>query len=206
LLDIGCGNGEFLRTMVNMGAACELVGIETGEAGCRAAQRIGLDVRCTDLPEAGFPDAHFDLVTMWGVLEHVHDPLATLREVRRVLRPDGQVAIIVPNFACRERRMFGARWYHVAVPWHLFHFDPTTLRRLLTAAGFEGIRIDPIYGGTAREGSALYLRDNPHAPILTKILRRAGWPLWVLSDLTSRGEFIRATASTSGANHPKGAH
>lgn len=148
LLDVGCGEGAFLEAAGRAGFAC--TGTEVSAAAVRIAKGRGLDVREGTLESSAFPDASFDAVTMWHVLEHLPDPFATLREVRRILKPGGRLLLAVPNL---EDRWF-ARIYRLARgrperrfarserEWHLFHFTGAALRRALEAAGLEGIRID----------------------------------------------------------------
>ena len=75
------------------------------------------------------------------MLEHLPEPLATLAEVRRVLRPAGVAVIGVPNAASLQARLFGRYWAAYDAPWHLTHFTPGTLGRLLEQAGFRTVRL-----------------------------------------------------------------
>lgn len=132
MLDVGCGNGRFLRKMAALGWACEGVDFsETAVALCRAA---GLNVRRGDLSSAGFDDASFDLVTARHVIEHVPDPTAFVRQAARVLKPGGRLLIQTPNSAALGRPWFGAYWFANDIPRHLVLFARSNLDRL--AAGF----------------------------------------------------------------------
>jgi SAM-dependent methyltransferase len=136
ILDIGCGDGAFLAAMRRRG--WEAWGVETSQAGAeRARQRPGLIIRAEPLSDCGFPEGHFDVVTLWHSLEHVGDPVAYLAEVRRVLSPAGVALIAVPNADSLEFRLFRGNWFHLDLPRHLYHFSPRTLARLLGRCGLE---------------------------------------------------------------------
>lgn len=137
LLDVGCGTGGFLQAMQRIGG-WELQGVETRAGAARAASdRLGVEVRGGTLKQAEWPAGHFDVVTLWDVLEHVHDPTATLTEVHRILKPGGLVVARVPNGRSWEARLFGAAWAGLDAPRHLYVFDPVTLRDILTVCGFR---------------------------------------------------------------------
>jgi len=134
ILDLGCGRGVLLDALARRGF--EAHGFEISEAAARGADprarvRIG-----STLAEAAWPEAFFDEVIVWHVLEHVRDPFGALAEVRRVLRPGGRLVVAVPNFASLQARRFGAAWFHLDLPRHLWQFPLPALRRLLRQQGF----------------------------------------------------------------------
>lgn len=136
IVDIGSGDGRFLLCMKRAGwevDGCELVERAAGFQ----RDKLGLNVRTGGLIEAGFEAGSFDAATLWSVLEHLHNPLEVLVEVRRVLKPGGLLIIGVPNFDSLERRIFQSRWFSLWLPYHLFHFTPRTLRKMIDAAGLE---------------------------------------------------------------------
>jgi 2-polyprenyl-3-methyl-5-hydroxy-6-metoxy-1,4-benzoquinol methylase len=136
VLDVGCATGLFLDAMRRRGWQAQ--GVELVEyAAAQARERRGLDVRTGDLAQARYPDAQFDAVTMWDVLEHVPDPLSELREIRRILKPGGVVVLRVPDVSSPEARWFGEYWIGLDAPRHLYVFSPTTLAALLARAGLE---------------------------------------------------------------------
>lgn len=135
VLDIGCATGTFLDGMRRRG--WQPYGVElTTHAAAYARERLGLDVRIGTLHDEPFPAQFFDAVTMWDVLEHVPDPLAELREVRRILKPGGVLVFRIPDASSPERRWFGTYWAGFDSPRHLYVFSPTTVSRLLEKAGF----------------------------------------------------------------------
>ena len=136
ILDIGCAAGYFLRTMREMG--WEVSGVEPdADAAARAAGVEGAVVKRRALGPGEFGSGSFDVITLWSVLEHLHDPLGTLRLAADLLKPDGCMFIEVPNFASLERLLFQGKWFGLDLPRHLYHFTPTTLTRLLSKAGFR---------------------------------------------------------------------
>jgi 2-polyprenyl-3-methyl-5-hydroxy-6-metoxy-1,4-benzoquinol methylase len=137
VLDVGCGCGLFLFNMARTG--WRTVGLEPSAVAVTfATERLGLDrVLRGDLTSLDFPEREFDLITMWHVLEHIHDPVGALRRIRPWLRPEARLALCVPNIASLQARLFGRFWFHLDAPRHLVHFSPATLEALLARAGFE---------------------------------------------------------------------
>lgn len=134
VLDIGCGDGFLLKYLQEKG--WETLGVEPGNSTC-AREILGLDVFEGSLDAADFSAGSFDVITLSHVLEHLHDPVATLKQVRCLLRDGGLVHIEVPNFNCLEARWFGDAWIGIAAPLHLYHFTPSTLQATAKKAGFD---------------------------------------------------------------------
>ncbi len=141
LLDLGCGNGHFLKTARRLGWLS--YGVDTDASAAVAAQDCGevIGSQVSDL--GGNYAAFFDVVTLSHVIEHVHDPVETLRHCRRVLKPGGYVWIETPNIESAGYELFGASWRGLEAPRHLVLFNPVSLRICLERAGFEKIRILP---------------------------------------------------------------
>ncbi len=140
VLDVGCGGGSYLLHLRGLGY--EVAGVEpNAEVAAYLRAQYGLDVQPGLLLDVHYPDASFDAVTFWWVLEHAHDPMADLREAHRILKPGGVVVVALQNFASLGRHLFGADWHHVDIPTHLYQFEPRTLRRALEEAGFEPFRV-----------------------------------------------------------------
>jgi len=136
LLDVGCATGNFLDRMRKRGN-WQVWGVEINEEAARYAQeRFGLAIFIGELWEASYPASWFDVVTLWDVLEHLHDPLDTLKEIGRVLKDDGVLILSVPNSDSFDARLFGDCWIGLDPPRHLYTFSTKTLKRLLTEAGF----------------------------------------------------------------------
>lgn len=205
LLDIGCAMGGFLLGMRGQGG-WTVAGVEVNRAVAAAAQQQhGLDIFAGTLEEAAYPDASFDAVTMWDVLEHVHDPGQTLAEIHRILRTDGIVVIRVPNLASWDAALFGATWAGLDAPRHLYIFTPETLSAFLTKAGFQVLEHSCAIGSymtfvlsmrfwlTAR-GASTKTKERISKLLYHPVARLASAPLFYLVSLTRRGPLLVTVA------------
>jgi SAM-dependent methyltransferase len=138
VLDVGTDRGWFLKCFQDAGA--EVFGTQLSESAARVAgRRLGREIFLGELPDARFPEGSMDLVCLYHVLEHVGEPRVYLREISRVLRLDGVLAVEVPNARCLTARWFGHHWLGWDLPNHVHHFSPASLRALLERHGFEVI-------------------------------------------------------------------
>jgi 2-polyprenyl-3-methyl-5-hydroxy-6-metoxy-1,4-benzoquinol methylase len=142
LLDVGCATGFFLDLARAHG--WEVLGTEVSEFSARyARERFGLDVRLGALRQLNLDAQAFDAVTMWDVIEHVVDPLAELREVHRILRPEGLLSIITPDAGSWVARLLGPRWEEFRrVREHIYFFSRHTLAETVRKAGFDVLRVE----------------------------------------------------------------
>jgi SAM-dependent methyltransferase len=141
LLDIGCGNGQFLLEAQAVG--WQAVGIDNDPATAQAARSRGLQIHVGSAEDARLPDASFDAVTMAHVLEHLADPVTHLAECRRLLKESGRLWIATPNLASPGHRRYGRDWRGLEPPRHLVLFTPRALRYAFAAAGLESALQDP---------------------------------------------------------------
>jgi len=161
-LEIGCGEGWMLAALRSEGWS--VVGVERSVASGRfAATENRLPLLVGGL-EAFKPVPTFDLIFMHHVLEHLPDPLTTLRHSAALLRPGGSLLVVVPNLASWQFRFARAGWFHLDVPRHLTHFTPAALRHALNRVGLriENIRFVSI--------------DQDPFGWLVSILNRLGFP------------------------------
>jgi len=136
MVDVGCATGTFLEGMRQRG--WQVQGVELiPEAANYARQRLGLEVFTGTLEAAKFPDASFDLVTMWDVLEHVYDPRQALQEVQRILKPGGWFVFSIPDVDCVEARWFGPYWVGWDIPRHLHLFPYNVIKCMLREHGLQ---------------------------------------------------------------------
>ncbi len=135
LLDIGAGAGHFVAHLRHHG--WDAYGVEPGRQARAAAELLhGLSL---DTPDAipQMPACSFDVVTMWHVLEHVHEPQTYLEHVHRLLTDDGLVVIAVPNPSSYDAQYYGRFWAAWDVPRHLWHFSRRSMETLLDRSGFR---------------------------------------------------------------------
>jgi 2-polyprenyl-3-methyl-5-hydroxy-6-metoxy-1,4-benzoquinol methylase len=137
LLDVGCGDGHFLRTMAAHG--WDSVGYDFSPTARALAASANPRISILDgqLADHDLPDGSFDLITLWQVLEHIPEPLTLLRRLRRLLRPGGLLVVAVPNIDSLQAKIAGDRWWGLDIPRHLTHFGPKSLKRTLTTADFS---------------------------------------------------------------------
>lgn len=149
VLDFGCGAGEFLLRARARGWTP--FGVEISPHAREVARRHGLDVRSTLLGADGFEPGSFDYVRANHSLEHVLNPVETLREMWTVLKPGGTLFIGVPTTTSENARMFGASWWHVTAPLHTFIPSTRGIKHLVEQVGFrvESLRTNGTYAGTA---------------------------------------------------------
>lgn len=138
LLDIGCGAGQFLWRAVQAGYRAS--GIDPDPRAVSFARaELGLDARCVSLDQ--FPtDEPFDVVAMFGVLEHIAEPRAWLHAVRQRLSPGGELLVGLPNVASLNRwisRLGPHDWDMFLEPGHLYHYDIRTLTALAARVGLR---------------------------------------------------------------------
>lgn len=136
LLDVGCGSGEFLAGMAQLG--WEAIGTDFDEQAVVAAKRHRtIQVVCGGLAEQQFPDDCFDAITLSNVIEHVPDPHDTFREFARILKPSGRLVIVTPNANSLGHRAFGRCWRGLEPPRHLVLFTEKSLRSVASRSGLK---------------------------------------------------------------------
>ena len=162
LLDFGCGGGGYLARMAEQG--WRVTGLDAALGAVQRVRDLGLEALAGSLPHPHLRAASFDVVTMWHSLEHVHAPLPILREAFRLLVPGGKLIVAVPNRASWAASAFGPAWFGLDLPRHLTHFDPETLAKMLTAAGFRVDETKLVRHSDWLRSSAKLARQRPDAP------------------------------------------
>ncbi len=155
LLDVGCSTGNFLEIM-NTLSGWELHGIEPNpHASEYARNQLGLNVITGLLDDVEYPEEHFDVITLWHVLEHLNDPSKTLQRLQKLLKPDGLLVITTPNLDSFDARIFGKYWIGYELPRHYYVFSLESLDDILRQAGFKLLETRYIYGSHAAFMSSL---------------------------------------------------
>lgn len=190
LLEIGCGQGNFLRQAAARGF--DVTGVEYSEFACDRA-RAALEGRGRVLHGEISVLAHeaeaYDVCVLCDVIEHVRSPAAFLREIRRLLRPGGVLLVVTPSLASWSARVLGSRWMEFKEE-HLIYYAPDTIRRQLTQAGFGGIALRRGVKKLSLDYVAAHFKKYPVAGI-TPFMRGlhaitpAGWSRHLFSIVAS---------------------
>jgi SAM-dependent methyltransferase len=141
MLDVGCGNGGFLVRM--RAAGWSVAGIEPDSDARRHALGAGLDVRPGPSIGDAFPGETFDAITLNHVLEHLHDPLAVLKDCVAAVVPGGSIWVAVPSGTAAGLERFGVYWYPLDPPRHIVLFTAGALQALFGEAGLVDISMPP---------------------------------------------------------------
>lgn len=140
LLDVGCGNGDFLISAREAG--WQVSGVEPDPKAAAMAQQRGLNVILGTTDKLTEKSGSFAAITLSHVIEHVHDPKFLLQVIYRLLEIDGVVYIDTPNIESCGARIFGANWRGMETPRHLALFNTSSLTKLLKATGFGCVKIE----------------------------------------------------------------
>lgn len=136
-VDVGAGAGEYLKTV----KAERKIGVEVSSSGRKIMAKMGLEtMKETDFLKARGLRA--DIISFWHVLEHVENPGDYLLAAKKNLSQNGKIIIGIPNFASFEFKIFGRQWFHLQPDYHLWHFSPKSLNKMLKKTGFKIEKID----------------------------------------------------------------
>lgn len=142
LLDYGCGNGAFLLKMKALGWA--VTGLDASANAIAVANAAGIKALQGDLKHPEVTTMKFDYITLRQVLEHLHNPIETLNEVRNHLATKGKISISVPNIESLPYRWFKEDWLGIDFPRHLLFFNPQSLGNMLRKAGLKVLEMKHI--------------------------------------------------------------
>lgn len=203
MLDIGFGHGEFISFMSSIG--WHVAGTEINDSSIKSELPQNAEIFYGELEALKLPDANYDLVSMWDVLEHQRDMHAVLLEIKRISKPDGLLLIRVPNSQSLDAALFREFWAGNDAPRHLYVFNETNLERLLEKHSFRVLRKKKHIGnylnfvksvqfwvqsqkpGRKWAGSLLRLLRNPY-------FRLCIYPLFFIKDLFSQGTSVTVLA------------
>jgi 2-polyprenyl-3-methyl-5-hydroxy-6-metoxy-1,4-benzoquinol methylase len=137
LLDFGCGIGGLCRVAGEYGI--QATGIEPDD---NAREKVGKSGGLRAYASVGSlrdaqPEARFDIVTMWDVIEHLREPWKDLKDLSDLLHPDGWLLMSTPNAACLRARVERQRWENMVNPTHFYYFTRRSLEAVLSRAGFS---------------------------------------------------------------------
>ncbi len=140
VLDVGCGNGRFLLSLLKCGNY-ELYGLELpGAAALRAGRIPEITLKTCTLQQAGFSEHMFHTVTLFHVFEHLAEPRESLEIIRSITRGKGILVVSFPNIGSTQSFLFKGKWLHLDPPRHLFFFKPCDFIKLAAESGYELLR------------------------------------------------------------------
>lgn len=142
-LDYGCGTGEFLSVAAKMGWGVS--GIEPNAIARNAAQSKGLPVSSNIMeldPLVGHQQ--FDVITMWHVLEHIHEPQKIISTLKGILAENGIIVVAVPEHKSYDAHYYRERWAAWDVPRHIFHYDSKSMGAMMKEQGLGLLSIHPL--------------------------------------------------------------
>ncbi len=143
LLDVGCGTGAFAHTMVKAGWS--VTGLEPDAAArAKATALYGFRPQEAGVLFSLVPGS-YDVITLWHVMEHVHQQEAYVRRLYELLAPGGKLIIAVPNYTAADAGYYKESWAAYDVPRHLFHYSPVAMTRLVQKAGFSDPVLRPMW-------------------------------------------------------------
>lgn len=143
LLDFGAGTGAFVNTAQLNG--WQVTGLEPDAATRgRAADLYKLTLRDTGTLFQ-LAEESFDAITLWHVLEHVHELHATIGQIKKLLKENGRALIAVPNYTSYDAQQYQQYWAAYDVPRHLYHFSPAAIEKLLALHGLRLRTIKPMW-------------------------------------------------------------
>lgn len=184
VLDVGCGEGEFLATM--QAAGWSVAGLDPSPDAVALARGRGIAVAERTITTASLTSASLDAITFRLVFEALRDPRAALQACRRALKEKGTLWIATPNLDSEGHRIFRQHWIYLEPPRHPVIYTPTSLTRLLEGCGFAVVDLRASQQATwsFRMSAALAQGAAPfaHPPALTpRLALRAR-----LADLNAR--------------------
>ena len=143
LLDVGSGTGYFAAAMKE--DSWDVTALEPDEGARKVARE---QHSLTELPVAelfNLPEKKFDAITLWHVLEHVHDVNKYISTFKKLLTENGKLFIAVPNYTSYDAKEYGEYWAAYDVPRHLYHFTPHTMKLLMKEQGLKIVDIKPMW-------------------------------------------------------------
>lgn len=143
LLDVGSGVGSFVNEMSLH--QWEALGLEPDADARKISQQLyGLELSDTT-QFFQLPSGYFDAITLWHVLEHLHDLSSYIQQLKTILHEKGKIFIAVPNYTSKDAEIYGEYWAAYDVPRHLYHFSPRSMELLMEKHGLRILEYRPMW-------------------------------------------------------------
>ncbi len=159
LIDVGCGKGDYLKMMQQLG--WKVTGVEPYPEAARIAAQKGITVIDRPFERSGLEDSIADQISMIHVIEHVIDPVLTIKECFRILKERGRLVIHTPNADSLGHKIFKQYWYSLDPPRHLRIYSSRSMRALFKGSPFSKICVRALtsHSRTTYDNSALIARS-----------------------------------------------
>jgi len=157
LLDIGCGMGLFVKNAADHGWKAQGVDLDR-EMIDFGKKTFGANLSCSMLSE--LPEGHFDVITMFNLIDHLQTPVSFLKEVERILKPNGIIYTNLHDAGGWKARKYQADWSAYCPPMHLYYYTPLNLELLVNKSGLKVLMVPGI---NLKEGIKVILvkKDDP---------------------------------------------
>jgi 2-polyprenyl-3-methyl-5-hydroxy-6-metoxy-1,4-benzoquinol methylase len=143
MLDVGSGIGSFVSEMAMHGWYA--TGLEP-DAGAREVAKKEYNIELKDMDQFfHLPAGSFDAITLWHVLEHVHELSAYVQQLKSLLKETGILLIAVPNYTSKDAGIYKECWAAYDVPRHLYHFSPQSMKILMEKHGLKVLEYKPMW-------------------------------------------------------------
>jgi glycosyltransferase involved in cell wall biosynthesis/SAM-dependent methyltransferase len=168
LLEIGCGDGDFL--VIAQAAGWRVTGVEYSAAACeKARQRLDkAEVFCGEIQSARLEPEQFDLCVISDVIEHVRSPMDFLKEIHRLLKPGGALFIATPSIGSWSARLMRQKWMEFKAE-HLTYFAPQTIQTALFKSNFREVIVEPGWKMLSFDYVKMHFERFP-VPMVTPVL------------------------------------
>ena len=143
LLDIGCGTGDFLETAQQN--KWQVSGIEPNEKARQIANKKTNQSVYETKDLSKFAHNSFDVITLWHVLEHLPNLEDHIETFKKLLKPNGTLVIAVPNYNSFDAKYYKQFWAAYDVPRHLWHFNQTSISKLVATQSFLVEKVKPMW-------------------------------------------------------------
>lgn len=137
LLDVGCATGDFLSIAKSH---YEVEGLEPSKWACKIAQEREFIVHNCFLNEIKVANL-YDIVTLWGVVEHFENPKKEIEHISKLLKIGGYVCLWTGDIESLPARLLGRKWWYIQGQ-HIQFFSKRSLTKLFNDSGFEKVTIN----------------------------------------------------------------
>ncbi|MCS5490980.1 class I SAM-dependent methyltransferase [Algoriphagus limi] len=168
ILDIGCGTGELLKHFQEK--SWNVTGVEPNKNARQLAKKK-LESKVYKSLKKVAEDRSFDIISLFHVLEHVHDLRKSLKKILTILKSDGYIILALPNHQSKDAKKYKNYWAGWDVPRHLYHFDPESVKNLAEKYNLEIVAQKPMIFDSYYASLLSEKYQAPNSGNLTNLMR-----------------------------------